>query len=68
MHLSSRKLLIGIGIRHKDFLVAFSLFNVSEIEHFVVRKEELVEMYKTLSSNSNCYTIILYSLKGISKT
>ena len=68
MRLSIRKLLTGIGIRHKDFSVAFSLSNVSEIEHFVAREEELVEMHKTLSGDSSCCTIVLHSLGGIGKT
>jgi hypothetical protein len=61
-------LLTGIGIRHKDFSVAFSLFDVSEIEHFVAREEELAEMHKTLSSDGSRRTIVLYSLGGIGKT
>jgi hypothetical protein len=68
MYLSIRKLLTRIGIKHKDFSVAFSLFNVSKIKYFIVREEELIEMYKTLSNNSSCYTIVLYSLKRIRKT
>jgi hypothetical protein len=68
VYLSIKKLLTRIEIRHKDFLVAFSLSNVSKIKHFVAKEEELVEMHKTLSSDSSYYTIVLHSLKGIGKT
>jgi hypothetical protein len=61
-------LLTGIGIRHKDFSVAFSLSDVSEIEHFVAREEELTEMYKTLSGDGSRRTIVLHGLGGIGKT
>jgi hypothetical protein len=66
--LSIRKLLTGIGIRHKDFSVAFSLSDVSEIEHFVAREEEIAEMHKTLSSDGSRRTIVLHGLGGIGKT
>ena len=66
--LSIRKLLTGIGIRHKDFSVAFSLSDVSEIEHFVAREEELAEMHKTLSGDGSRCTIVLHGLGGIGKT
>jgi AAA+ ATPase superfamily predicted ATPase len=49
-------------------LVAFSLSDVSEIEHFVAREEELTEMHKTLSSDGSRRTIVLHSLRGIGKT
>jgi AAA+ ATPase superfamily predicted ATPase len=68
MRLSIRKLLIGIGIRHEDFSVAFSLSDVSEIEHFVAREEELAEMHRTLSGDGSRRTIVLHGLGGIGKT
>jgi NB-ARC domain len=61
-------LLTRIGIRHKDFSVAFSLSDVSEIEHFVAREEELVEMHRTLSGDGSRCTTILHGLGGIGKT
>ena len=61
-------MLTGIGIRHKDFSVAFSLSDVSEIEHFVAREEELAEMHKTLSGDGSRRTIVLHGLGGIGKT
>ena len=68
MRLSIRKLLTGIGIRHENFLVAFSLSNVSEIEHFVAREEELAEMHRTLSGDGSRRIIVLHGLGGIGKT
>ena len=61
-------LLTRIGIKHKDFSVAFSLSDVSEIEYFVAREEELAEMHKTLSGDGSCCTVVLYGLGGIGKT
>src|ERR1700727_665811 len=68
MHPSIRKSLTGIGIKHEDFSIAFSLSNVSEIEHFVAREEELAEMHRTLHGNSNRRTVVLHGLGGIGKT
>ena len=68
MRLSIGKLLTGIGIKHKDYSVAFSLSDVSEIEHFVAREEEIAEMHKTLSSDGIRRTIVLHGLGGIGKT
>jgi ATP/maltotriose-dependent transcriptional regulator MalT len=68
MRLSIRKLLTRIGIKHKDFSVAFSLSDVSEIEHFVAREQELAEMHKTLSGDGSRRTIVLHGLGGIGKT
>jgi hypothetical protein len=67
MRLSIRKLLTGIGTRHKDFSVAFSLSDVSEIEHFVAREEELAEMHRTLSSDGSRRTIVLHGLGVFSR-
>jgi hypothetical protein len=62
-----RKLLISLGFKCKDFSVAFSLANVSEVEHFVARKTELIEIYKALGSDGSRRTVILYGLGGIGK-
>jgi hypothetical protein len=51
-----------------DFSVAFSLSDVSEIEHFVAREEELAEMHRTLSGDGSRHTIVLHGLGGIGKT
>ena len=68
MHPSIRKLLTGIGIKHEDFSIAFSLSDVSEIEHFVAREEELAEMHRTLSGDGGRRTVVLHGLGGIGKT
>ena len=68
MHPSIRKLLTGIGIKHEDFSIAFSLSDVSEIEHFVAREEELAEMHRTLSGDGGRHTVVLHGLGGIGKT
>jgi hypothetical protein len=68
MWLSIRKLLTGIGIKHEDFSVTFSLSDVSEIDHFVAREEELAEMHMTLSGDGSRRTIVLHGLGGIGKT
>jgi hypothetical protein len=61
-------LLTRIGLNREDYSVAFSLSIVSDIEHFIRRKEELVEIYKALSSDGSRRVVILYSLGGIGKT
>jgi len=68
MHPSIRKLLTGIGIKYEDFSIAFSLSNVSKIEYFVAREEELAEMHRTLGSDGGRCTVVLYGLGGIGKT
>lgn len=63
-----RKLLTGTGIKYEDFSIAFSLSNVSGIEHFVAREEELAEMHGTLSGDGSRRTVVLHGLGGIGKT
>jgi hypothetical protein len=67
MHLIIRKLLTGTGIKYEDFSIAFSLSNVSEIEYFVAREEELAEMHGTFSGDGSRRTVILHGLGGIGK-
>jgi hypothetical protein len=43
-----RKLLTRLGFKHKDFLVAFSLSNISDIKYFITREDKLSEIHKTL--------------------
>ena len=68
MNPSIKKLLTGIGIKHKDFSIVFSLSNVSEIEHFVAREGELAEMHRILSGDGSRRTVVLHGLGGIGKT
>ena len=66
--MSIKKLLTGIGAKRDDFSVAFNLFNVPEMEHFVGREEEITEMRKTLSGDGSRRTVVLHGLGGIGKT
>jgi hypothetical protein len=68
MYLRIRKLLTRIGIQREDFSVAFSLSDVSEIDHFVAREEELAEIHRKLNGDSSRCTIVLHGLGGIGKT
>ena len=63
-----RKLLIRLGIKREDFSVAFSLSNISDIEHFVAREGELAEIYRQLSGDGSRRTVVLHGLGGIGKT
>ena len=53
IHLGITKLLTRSGFKREDFLVTFSLFNVSDVEHFVARKIKLIEIDKALGSDSS---------------
>ena len=68
MHSSVRKILTGIGTKREDFSVAFSLSDVSEIEQFVAREEELAEIHRTLRGDGSRRTVVLHGLGGIGKT
>ncbi|KIN06945.1 hypothetical protein OIDMADRAFT_150200 [Oidiodendron maius Zn] len=56
------------GIQREEFSVAFSLSDVSDIDYFVGREEELVEMHRKLSSDGGHRTVALHGLGGIGKT
>jgi NB-ARC domain-containing protein len=68
MHLSIEEILTGIGTKREDFSVAFGLSDVPEVEHFVAREDELVEMHGTLCGNGSRHTVVLHGLGGIGKT
>jgi hypothetical protein len=68
VHLGIRKLLTLLGFKRDDFAVAFSLSNVSDVEHFVARKTELVEIHKALSGDGSRRAVVLHGLGGIGKT
>ena len=67
-YLDFRKLLTSLGLKREDFLVSFSLSNVSDVEHFVGRKTELAEIHKALSGNGSRRVVVLHGLGGIGKT
>ncbi|PVH69794.1 kinesin light chain 1 [Cadophora sp. DSE1049] len=56
------------GHKREDFSVTFSLSDVSDVEHFVARKMELVEIHKALSGDGSRRTVVLHGLGGIGKT
>jgi hypothetical protein len=62
------KLLTRSGFKREDFSVAFSLSNVSDVEHFVARKAELIEIHKALSGDGSRRVVVLQGLGGIGKT
>ncbi|KAI1317875.1 hypothetical protein F5Y16DRAFT_414554 [Xylariaceae sp. FL0255] len=56
------------GAQHIDFSVAFSLSDIPEIQHFVARIGELIEMRETLTSDGSRRVVVLHGLGGIGKT
>jgi hypothetical protein len=54
--------LTKLGIKREDFSVAFSLFNIPEVEHFVAREEEPRERHTNLTSDGSRRTVILHGL------
>ncbi|KAL5327530.1 hypothetical protein ACEPPN_005229 [Leptodophora sp. 'Broadleaf-Isolate-01'] len=56
------------GFKREDFAITFSLSDVPDVEHFVARKAELVEIHKALSGDGSRRTVVLHSLGGIGKT
>ena len=63
-----RKRLTRSGPKREDFSVAFSLSDVFDVEYFVAREIELVEIHKELSGDGSRRTVILHGLGGIGKT
>ena len=68
MYSCVRKILTGIGTKREDFSVAFSLSDVSEVEQFVAREEELTEINRTLRGDGSRRITVLQGLGGIGKT
>ncbi|KAH9203401.1 P-loop containing nucleoside triphosphate hydrolase protein [Leptodontidium sp. 2 PMI_412] len=56
------------GFKREDFSVAFSLSDVSDVEHFVARKTELLEMHNSLNGDGSRRVVVLHGLGGIGKT
>jgi AAA+ ATPase superfamily predicted ATPase len=52
----------------ETFLVQFSISEVSEIEHFVGREEELAQMREQLPCDDSRKIVVLHGLGGIGKT
>jgi replication-associated recombination protein RarA len=51
-----------------SFIVRSSVFEVSRVEHFVGRDEELDKMHKTLQHDGTRKTDVLHGLGGMGKT
>jgi hypothetical protein len=56
------------GYKREDFSVTLSLSNVSDIEYFVAREDELSNIHKTLKGDGSRRTVVLHGLGGIGKT
>jgi len=56
------------GYKREDFSVTFSLSDVSEVEYFVAREDELSKIHKTLKGNGSRRAVVLHGLGGIGKT
>ncbi|KAI1847293.1 hypothetical protein JX265_013981 [Neoarthrinium moseri] len=57
-----------VGKRTNDFSIPFSLSEVFEVQHFVARERERVEMRRNLSSDGRRRIVVLHGLGGIGKT
>jgi ATP/maltotriose-dependent transcriptional regulator MalT len=68
MHSSVGKTLTRIGAKREDFSIAFSLSDVPEIEEFVAREEELIEIHRMLRGDGSRRTVVLHGLGGVGKT
>ena len=61
-------MLIRSGYKREDFSVTLSLSNVSDIEYFVAREDELSNIHKILKGDGSRRTVVLHGLGGIGKT
>ncbi len=61
-------MLTRIGHKRADFSVTFSLSDVSDVEHFVAREDELSKIHKTLIGDGSRRAVVLHGLGGIGKT
>jgi hypothetical protein len=52
----------------ETFSINFSISEVTEVEHFVAREEELAQMREELGNTSSRRTIVLHGLGGMGKT
>ncbi|PQE10720.1 hypothetical protein CJF32_00009819 [Rutstroemia sp. NJR-2017a WRK4] len=56
------------GFKREDFSVAFSLPDVFNIERFVAREKELLEIHRELGGDGSRRIVVLQGLGGIGKT
>jgi hypothetical protein len=67
-HAGNRKLLTRSGHKREDFSVTFSLSDISDVEYFVAREDELSKIHKTLKGDGSRRAVVLHGLGGIGKT
>jgi hypothetical protein len=65
---SASEVLTRAGTERDDFQITFSLSDVSDIEHFVAREAELVEIHRNLEGDGSRRIVVLHGLGGIGKT
>lgn len=65
---SSNKSLTTLGTQITDFSIPFSLSEAPQIEYFVARETEIIEMRRTLISDGSRRVVVLHGLGGIGKT
>ncbi|KFZ25299.1 hypothetical protein V502_00223 [Pseudogymnoascus sp. VKM F-4520 (FW-2644)] len=58
----------SMGTQRESFSVVFSLSVVRDIERFVAREAELVEIHRELGGDGSRRTVVLHGLGGIGKT
>ncbi|TAQ90762.1 hypothetical protein B7494_g955, partial [Chlorociboria aeruginascens] len=56
------------GYKREDFSVTFSLSDVSDVEYFVAREDELSNIHKILKGDGSRRAVVLHGLGGIGKT
>ncbi|KAI1077186.1 hypothetical protein F5B20DRAFT_572336 [Whalleya microplaca] len=57
------------GAKYEEFCITFSLTDVPEIQNFVARERELVEIHRVLSGSDGARrSVVLHGLGGIGKT
>ncbi|KAL8648708.1 MAG: hypothetical protein Q9210_004823, partial [Variospora velana] len=58
----------NVGIDHNEFSIPFSLSDVYDIEHFIAREAELLDIHASLTSNDSRRIVVLHGLGGVGKT
>lgn len=59
---------VTVGIDHNEFSIPFSLSDVYDIEHFIAREAELLDIHASLTSNDSRRIVVLHGLGGVGKT
>lgn len=59
---------VTVGIDYNEFSIPFSLSDVYDIEHFIAREAELLDIHASFTSNDSRRIVVLYGLGGFGKT